>query len=400
MSATSSRIGYLLVAASLLSAATTLLVPDLLTGPAAMQGSARGTALVVALGGAPVLALGLRRARSGSVVALAVAAGAAAYLLYNAVMLVLATPFNRAFPLYEAMLGLAIWTCAGLVVEIFDRAGELRRPAPRWTAVFVGGVVVLNLGAWLSNLVPALVSEHPGSLLEGTGLTTNPVYVQDLAFWLPALAWAAVGMWRANSPRIVLGASVLCYWVLEAASVAADQWWGHRADPASSVVSAGAVPLFLVVGAVTIWPLLAVMSVLRDADRGARRDQHGVPLPMSGYAASTESDDTERQGAVGPSRRSTTMRRFIIEREVPGAGDLSQEELAHIARTSNEAVASLGVPYTWVNSYVAGDKIYCVHEAEDAEAIIEHARRGGFPANLVTEVANEFGPQSAELVAG
>jgi len=94
------------------------------------------------------------------------------------------------------------------------------------------------------------------------------------------------------------------------------------------------------------------------------------------------------------------MHRFIIEREIPGAADLSQEELANIARTSNEAVASLGVPYTWVNSYVAGDKIYCVHEAEDADTIIEHARRGGFPANLVTEVANEFGPQSAELVAG
>lgn len=94
------------------------------------------------------------------------------------------------------------------------------------------------------------------------------------------------------------------------------------------------------------------------------------------------------------------MHRFIIEREIPGAADLSQEELANIARTSNEAVASLGVPYTWVNSYVAGDKIYCVHEAEDADTIIEHARRGGFPANLVTEVANEFGPQSAQLVAG
>ena len=94
------------------------------------------------------------------------------------------------------------------------------------------------------------------------------------------------------------------------------------------------------------------------------------------------------------------MRRFIIEREIPGAGDLSQEDLANIARTSNDAVASLGVPYTWVNSYVAGDKIYCVHDAEDAETIVEHARRGGFPANLVTEVTGEFGPQTAELVAG
>ena len=90
------------------------------------------------------------------------------------------------------------------------------------------------------------------------------------------------------------------------------------------------------------------------------------------------------------------MTRFVIEREIPGAKDLTEEQLAEIAQTSNEAVASLGVPYTWVNSYVAGDKIYCVHDAEDAETVLEHARRGGFPANKVTEVASEFGPHSAK----
>lgn len=93
------------------------------------------------------------------------------------------------------------------------------------------------------------------------------------------------------------------------------------------------------------------------------------------------------------------MTRFIIEREIPGAAELSKAQLAEIARTSNAAVGSLGVPYTWVNSYVAGDKIYCIHEAEDAETIREHARRGGFPANLVTVVADEFGPHSADAVA-
>jgi hypothetical protein len=93
------------------------------------------------------------------------------------------------------------------------------------------------------------------------------------------------------------------------------------------------------------------------------------------------------------------MTRFIIEREIEGASELTPEQLAEISQTSNEAVASLGVPYTWVNSYVAGDKIYCVHETSDAETVREHARRGGFPANVVSEVANEFGPQTAELVA-
>ena len=90
------------------------------------------------------------------------------------------------------------------------------------------------------------------------------------------------------------------------------------------------------------------------------------------------------------------MQRFIIEREIPGASELSQDDLAGIAASSNDVVAGLGVPYTWITSYVAGDKIYCVHEAEDAEAIFEHARRGGFPANTVSPVANEFGPQTAK----
>jgi hypothetical protein len=94
------------------------------------------------------------------------------------------------------------------------------------------------------------------------------------------------------------------------------------------------------------------------------------------------------------------MTRFVIEREIPGAKDLTPEQLAKIAKTSNEAAASLGVPYTWVTSYVAGDKIYCIHEAEDRETILEHARRGGFPANKVTEVAAEFGPHTADTLVG
>ena len=91
------------------------------------------------------------------------------------------------------------------------------------------------------------------------------------------------------------------------------------------------------------------------------------------------------------------MKRFIIERHIPGASDLTTEQLAEISKTSNQAVDSLGVPYTWVTSYVAGDKVYCVHAADDEEAIREHARRGGFPADSVTVVAAEFGPHTAEM---
>ena len=81
------------------------------------------------------------------------------------------------------------------------------------------------------------------------------------------------------------------------------------------------------------------------------------------------------------------MKTFVIEREIPGASRLTEEELRGITSTSNDAVDSLGKPYNWVHSYVAGDKIYCVHQADDADTIREHARVGGFPANSVTEVA-------------
>lgn len=93
------------------------------------------------------------------------------------------------------------------------------------------------------------------------------------------------------------------------------------------------------------------------------------------------------------------MKRFMIEREIPGASELTHEQLVEISKTSNQAMASLGVPYRWVNSFVAGDKIYCVHEADDEAAIREHARRGGFPADAVHVVANEFGPHTA-MAAG
>jgi hypothetical protein len=89
------------------------------------------------------------------------------------------------------------------------------------------------------------------------------------------------------------------------------------------------------------------------------------------------------------------VKRFVIERDIPGASSLSDDELAEIAAKSNAAIATLGVPYRWVTSYVAGDTFYCIHEAESAEVIREHARCGGFPADRVTEVTAEIGPQTA-----
>jgi hypothetical protein len=90
------------------------------------------------------------------------------------------------------------------------------------------------------------------------------------------------------------------------------------------------------------------------------------------------------------------MPTFIIERHIPGADKLSAAELKEISAKSNDVVAGLGVPYKWVTSYVAGDKIYCIHEAENAQVIRRHAREGGFPADAVTEIAAVIGPSTAK----
>lgn len=90
------------------------------------------------------------------------------------------------------------------------------------------------------------------------------------------------------------------------------------------------------------------------------------------------------------------MPTFIIEREIPGASDLDRETLAGIAQKSNDVVDQLGVPYKWLHSYVAGDKIYCVHETDDIDTIYKHAENGGFPANLVVKVANVIDPTTAD----
>lgn len=84
------------------------------------------------------------------------------------------------------------------------------------------------------------------------------------------------------------------------------------------------------------------------------------------------------------------MKTYLIEREIPGASRLTHEELRGITSTSNDAVTSLDKPYKWLHSYVAGDKVYCVHQADDAEVIKQHAKVGGFPANVVAEVASVF----------
>jgi len=88
------------------------------------------------------------------------------------------------------------------------------------------------------------------------------------------------------------------------------------------------------------------------------------------------------------------MKRFMIERNLPGAGNLSPAELQSIAQTSCEVIGEIGNGYQWVESFVAENKIYCIHLAESEEIVREHAKRGGFPVNTITEVKTVIDPMT------
>ncbi len=90
------------------------------------------------------------------------------------------------------------------------------------------------------------------------------------------------------------------------------------------------------------------------------------------------------------------MPKFLIEREIPGAGGLPAEELQAISQKSCGVLREMGPQIQWVESYVTGDKVYCVYIAPDEAAVREHAARGGFPANRVSEIKRMIDPTTAE----
>jgi Protein of unknown function (DUF4242) len=90
------------------------------------------------------------------------------------------------------------------------------------------------------------------------------------------------------------------------------------------------------------------------------------------------------------------MPKYVIERGLPGIGGASPEELRAISQKSNAVLAELAPQVQWLQSYVTGDKIYCVYTADDAELVREHARRGGFPADSVAAVSVVIDPTTAE----
>lgn len=96
------------------------------------------------------------------------------------------------------------------------------------------------------------------------------------------------------------------------------------------------------------------------------------------------------------SKKNDIMKTYVIERIIPGAGNLTAEQLKGISQTSCTVLKEMGPKIEWQHSYVTGDKVYCVYKAENKELIEEHAKKGGFPANSVNEVTTVISPATAE----
>jgi hypothetical protein len=96
-------------------------------------------------------------------------------------------------------------------------------------------------------------------------------------------------------------------------------------------------------------------------------------------------------------KNTNTMKTFVIERIIPGAGDLTPEQLKGISQTSCAVIKEMGIKIEWQHSYVTGDKVYCVYKAENKGLIEEHAKKGSFPANSINEVGTIISPVTAEL---
>jgi hypothetical protein len=247
-------------------------VPELLNGAPAMDGSARGTALMVLVIGVPLLVWSMWATSRGSARAMFVWAGTVAFLLYQSVLYALATPFNALFLVYEAMLALGIWSAVAMIAQVgVRRLPELfkDRAPVRAMAVFLWIAVSLNAMAWLSKIVPALGESESPAFLEGTGLTTNPIYVQDLAVWLPMMAVAAWWLWHRDGRGLLLGGAMLIAWVLEPLTIAVDQWVGVAADPTATYVSTDVIPIMLVLAAVMSVPTLLFLRSVRPRRPGS-----------------------------------------------------------------------------------------------------------------------------------
>lgn len=244
--------GPLLVAAAM-ATISALAAPDLLHGPAVMVGSMRGTALVVLVVAMPVLVLAMAAARGGGLLGVVGWIGSVAFITYQGWMFLFGLPFNGLFLVYVAMFAFGFWALVALLVGVPAKAyaASFRSTLPvRLLAGWMIASCLAFYALWLKNVVPALLESDTPAFLAGSGMVTPTNYVLDMALFLPFTIGVAVTLWRRTAWGLVVGGAMLLVLVLESLAIAADQWAGSAADPASSVASAAMAPVFLVLAAI------------------------------------------------------------------------------------------------------------------------------------------------------
>jgi hypothetical protein len=117
-----------------------------------------------------------------------------------------------------------------------------------------------------------------------------------------------------------------------------------------------------------------------------------VLLLFAGLASMAQKTATENS----KTSNTTEMKTFLIEREIPDAGKLTAEQLKGISQKSCTVLKEMGPGIQWIQSYVTGNKIYCIYKAQNADMIREHAKKGGFPANSIVEVSSVISPATAQ----
>ena len=115
-------------------------------------------------------------------------------------------------------------------------------------------------------------------------------------------------------------------------------------------------------------------------------------LLFTGYASMAQKASESGNSIT---KNEITMKTYLIERDIPGAGKLNADQLKAISQTSCSVLKEMGPRIQWIQSYVVGDKIFCVYKAENEELLREHAKKGGFPVNAIYEVANIISPATA-----
>jgi len=116
-------------------------------------------------------------------------------------------------------------------------------------------------------------------------------------------------------------------------------------------------------------------------------------LLFTGYASMAQNS---KGAEISKTQKATEMKTYVIEREIPDAGKFTPEQLKGISQKSCSVLTEMGPEIQWIHSYVTGNKIYCIYKAESADLIREHAKKGGFPANSIAEVASVISPATAK----